>query len=157
MAFGAYPLQRDSMSASLKIPLLDENGASSEISDELEYESDPPFQSRYRRTARPSRYRSLFTALALSTGAFILGLQSILLWKSWQQRSGNSDVLGEMNGLVPSGKLPVVNGTAAQRLIPFPVGTKPILFAPEPNFDPLNISDPGWERVMPSKSDTSAP
>ena len=34
----------------------------------------------------------------------------------------------------------------------FAVGAEPKLFAPDLSFDPLNMSDPRWEEVMPSKS-----
>lgn len=29
------------------------------------------------------------------------------------------------------------------------VRIKPTLFAPDPTFDPLNASDPGWKAIMP--------
>ncbi len=103
MVFGAYPQQRERMSMSLERPLLDEAGPSSEASEDLEYELKSPFLSRYGRKGRPSRCLSPLIVLAVGTGIFILGFQSVLLWKLWRQ-PGHPEVLGEVNGLVPSGK-----------------------------------------------------
>ena len=45
-----------------------------------------------------------------------------------------------------------VGNTAVQQLMLFVlVGAEDRLFVPDLDFNPLNLSDIGWERVMPSK------
>ncbi|KAK5996702.1 Oxidase ustYa-like protein [Cladobotryum mycophilum] len=120
------------MSVSFERPLLDEAGPPSDTSEDLEYEPKVTFLSRRARKCRSKRCISPLVALAISTGVFIVGLQSVIIWKLWRQQPSNSlDVIGEINGLVP------------------PVGIKPKLFAPDPSFDPFNSTAQGWLDVMP--------
>ena len=103
MVFGAYPQKGDRMSFSIERPLLEENGSSSETSEDLEYDLKSSFLSQYRPKRSPSRYISLPIALAIGIGILILAIQSVLLWRLWP-KVDHTEALGEINGLVPRGK-----------------------------------------------------
>ena len=150
MVFGAYPQQHQKRSGSPERPLLDEVDPSPETSEDLEYDAKSPFLSPYERKSRRSRCLSLLTILIINVGVFVIAFQFFLLWNLWQNQS-HLEVLGEINGLVPSGKISTEKRSISATHFVIAVGTEPRIFAPDPMFDPLNASDPGWDRVMPSK------
>lgn len=103
------------MAMSAEIPLLDEDGQLSEQSEDLEdLEYNPKHLAR--KMSRKTRFYHSFpsrVSLAVAAGVLVLGAQSVVLWKVWSPPSP-SDVLGEINGLVPAGesrRTPDIPGT----------------------------------------------
>ncbi|KAI0160424.1 hypothetical protein GGR57DRAFT_499110 [Xylariaceae sp. FL1272] len=98
---------------------------------DIEFERQSPHFSPRSGILRGRLGRSLVLTIAQGLGFAALVLQSvIMLWRLWRQED-HLDTLGEINGLVPS------------------VRTEVRRFEPDPTFDPLNVSDSGWLRVMP--------
>jgi hypothetical protein len=85
---------------SLERPLLDQEG-SSEISEDLNYEAKSLFEHVHNGLS--SRIFSPLILIGLGASILILGFQSALLWKLWHSQ-GHTEVLGEVNGLVPPGR-----------------------------------------------------
>ena len=104
MAFGAYPKQSKRTDMSLKRPLLDKASASSEASDDTDYQAEPHFLIPYERTRRRSRCVSLSLVLTIGAGVSIILFQTLLLWNLWRRQHNRPDILGELNGLVPLGE-----------------------------------------------------
>ncbi|KAH7321829.1 hypothetical protein BKA65DRAFT_482265 [Rhexocercosporidium sp. MPI-PUGE-AT-0058] len=133
MAFGAYPQRRET-DTSLERPFLDEAGAPNELLEALnssKHERHPNLLSWHIRKAGPTYCRAVLITIACAFGIVVILLQSILLRKLRQEQWSHAEALGELNGIVPA------------------VQAEPKLFAPDFSFDPLNMSDPGWEQVMP--------
>ncbi|KAI1820015.1 hypothetical protein F4861DRAFT_95142 [Xylaria intraflava] len=133
MVLGAYPHKQEKPRMSFEEPLLEDNGsfpASRSSSEETRYERATSRFSKYRQTSSQNPRRSLIITLAQCIGLSALVLQSLVIWNLWRE-SRHARALGEINGLVP------------------PVEIKPQRFMPNPEFDPLNATDPEWLSVMP--------
>ncbi|KAI1323996.1 hypothetical protein F5Y16DRAFT_402844 [Xylariaceae sp. FL0255] len=131
MTFGAYPQRQEESRMSLEQPLLDEFGMTGRTSDEdMEFEKKSSYFSPRGGIPHGRLRRSLVLTIAQGVGMAALVLQSVMLWRLWRQED-HAETLGEVNGVVPS------------------VRTEVRRFEPDPAFDPLNVSDPGWLRVMP--------